>query len=54
MDNLGQRFGSGILVITRALPILAEAAVLLMGTVDLPWRQFLPAVMLSNLGIAAV
>ncbi len=54
MDQLGQRYGSWILIITRALPVLAEAAVLLMGTTRLAWRQFLPAVMLSNLGIAAI
>ncbi|MBI3838694.1 MAG: hypothetical protein HY288_12270 [Planctomycetia bacterium] len=47
-------YGSWILIITRALPVLAEAAVLLMGATQLAWRQFLPAVMLSNLGIAAV
>jgi 3-dehydroquinate synthase len=43
-----------VLIVTRALPILAEAAVLLMGAARLPWRQFLPAIMLSNLGIALV
>jgi hypothetical protein len=42
------------LVITRGLPVLAEAAVLWMGCTQLAWRRFLPAVVLSNLGIAAV
>jgi len=36
------------------MPVLAEAAVLLMGTARLSWRQFFPAVALSNLGIAPV
>jgi uncharacterized membrane protein YdjX (TVP38/TMEM64 family) len=54
LDALAGRYGAWILIVTRALPILAEAAVLLMGTTRLSWRRFLPAIMLSNLGIAAV
>jgi uncharacterized membrane protein YdjX (TVP38/TMEM64 family) len=54
MDQLGRHYGAWVLILTRALPVLAEAAVLLMGTTGLAWRQFLPAVMLSNLGIALV
>jgi uncharacterized membrane protein YdjX (TVP38/TMEM64 family) len=54
MDLLSTRYGPWILVGTRALPVLAEAAVLFLGATRLAWRQFLPAVMLSNLGIAAV
>ncbi len=54
MDSLATRYGPWILVGTRALPVLAEAAVLFLGATRLSWRQFLPAVMLSNLGIAAV
>jgi uncharacterized membrane protein YdjX (TVP38/TMEM64 family) len=52
MEQLCRRYGSCVLVVTRALPILAEAAVLLMGLHRMQWRQFLPAVLLSNLGIA--
>ena len=54
MDWLATRYGPWILVGTRALPVLAEAAVLFLGATRLSWRQFLPAVMISNLGIAAV
>jgi uncharacterized membrane protein YdjX (TVP38/TMEM64 family) len=54
LDLVAQLFGSRILVATRALPVLAEASVLLFGTTQLAWRKFLPAVMLSNLGIASV
>jgi uncharacterized membrane protein YdjX (TVP38/TMEM64 family) len=54
MDRLGVRYGGGIVAATRALPVLAEAAVLLVGATGLAWRQFLPAVILSNLGIAIV
>lgn len=46
------QFGPAALVLTRALPILAEACVLLMGVLKLPWRSFLPAVLLSNLVIS--
>jgi len=52
MESWSQRFGPRILVITRALPVLAEASVLLLGTTQLSWRRFLPPVMLANLGIA--
>ena len=54
MDQLARQVGPAILIVTRALPVLAEASVLLLGTTQLAWRRFLPAVMLSNLGIAAV
>ena len=54
MDSLATHYGPWILVATRALPVLAEAAVLFLGATRLSWRQFLPAVILSNLGIAAV
>ena len=43
-----------MLIVTRPLPLLAEAAVLLTGVSGLSWRWFLPCVMLSNLGIALV
>jgi len=52
MQELNARYGPGILVVTRALPVLAEASVLLVGIHQLHWRRFLPPVLLSNLGIA--
>ena len=45
--------GPWLLVITRPLPIVAEAAVLLVGGLQLPWRQFLPPVIASNFAISA-
>ena len=50
--TLGKRFGTGLLVITRPLPVLAEACVLLMGTTQLSWLRFLLPVALANLVIA--
>jgi 3-dehydroquinate synthase len=49
-----RRFGPQLVVITRALPVLAEATVLLLGSARLEWRRFLPAMALSNLGLAVV
>lgn len=54
VESLAQRRGPELLVLTRAVPVLAEASVLLMGTTQLTWRRFLPPIALSNLGIAAV
>ena len=53
MDELSGRFGPLILVLTRPVPVLAEASVLFLGATRLPWARFLPPVILSNLGIAA-
>jgi len=52
IEQFAQRFGPLALVLTRALPILAEACVLLMGATQLSWRRFLPAVVLCNLVIS--
>ena len=52
MERLADRQGARLIVLTRALPVLAEAAVLVLGSAQLPWRTFLPAVLLSNLGLS--
>jgi len=49
---VGMRYGPTALLLTRPLPILAEACVLLMGTTQLSWSRFLPPVLASNLGLA--
>jgi uncharacterized membrane protein YdjX (TVP38/TMEM64 family) len=54
MEGLARRVGGWVLIVTRPLPILAEAAVLFLGTSGMTWRQFLPPLALSNLGIAVV
>ena len=48
MAALSRRFGPVALLLTRALPILAEACVLLMGATGLSWRKFLPPVIGGN------
>jgi uncharacterized membrane protein YdjX (TVP38/TMEM64 family) len=52
MERLSGRYGPLLLVLTRALPVLAEASVLLLGVHRLEWRRFLPAVLATNFGIA--
>ncbi len=52
MRHVSDRFGPSVLVLTRAMPVFAEASVLIAGIHRLSWRRFLPAVLLSNLGIS--
>jgi membrane protein DedA with SNARE-associated domain len=52
MEAASDRFGVFLLVMTRGVPVVAEASVLLMGIHRMAWRRFLLPVMLSNLGIA--
>ncbi|HIF01393.1 MAG: VTT domain-containing protein [Fuerstiella sp.] len=52
MKTISDRYGPLVLVLTRAMPVFAEASVLIAGIHGLAWRRFLPAVVLSNLGIA--
>ncbi len=54
MDRLVDRYGVGIVILTRALPVLAEAAILGVGLMRLEPRRFLLTVIFSNLGIALV
>lgn len=53
MEGLAARGGPAVLALTRPLPVLAEASVLLLGALGLSWRQFLPMLFLANLGLAA-
>ena len=54
MQTLSNRFGPGVIILTRGVPILAEASVLLLGLQHLAWRRFLPPLLLSNLGLSLV
>ncbi|QDU39929.1 TVP38/TMEM64 family inner membrane protein YdjZ [Maioricimonas rarisocia] len=53
VQELARRYGATAIVLTRPLPILAEACVLLMGVVRLRWPLFLVAIALSNLAVSA-
>jgi uncharacterized membrane protein YdjX (TVP38/TMEM64 family) len=52
MRCVSDQYGPTVLVLTRAMPVFAEASVLIAGIHGLAWRRFLPAVLLSNMGIA--
>jgi 3-dehydroquinate synthase len=51
--GLAESQGVGVLLATRPLPILAEAAVLTLGLLGAPWRKFLPTVAGAHVVIAA-
>jgi uncharacterized membrane protein YdjX (TVP38/TMEM64 family) len=53
MSAACQRHDVWMLLATRPLPILAEACVLMCGTLQSSWPRFLAAVATSNLAIAA-
>jgi membrane protein DedA with SNARE-associated domain len=52
MRHLSDRYGPGVIALTRGIPVLAEASVLLLGLERLPWRRFLPPLLISNLALA--
>jgi len=52
LSDFTKRHGPVALILTRPLPILAEACVLISGTGRLSWRRFLPPVLVSNLFLA--
>ncbi len=52
IEHVSQRLGPYVLIVTRPLPILAEACVLMMGTTKLSWRRFLLPVAAMNLVVA--
>ena len=54
IQNIADRFGWMALLLTRPLPILAEACVLLMGTTTLTWRRFLIPIVSGNLVLSLV
>lgn len=54
LETATSRHGIWLVLLTRPLPVLAEAAVLLVGTLQMSWRAFLPTLIFSNLVIAAI
>ena len=50
--RLWTTYGHWVLVVFRAVPVLAEATVLFAGTITMPLRRFLWLTALSNLGVA--
>ncbi len=54
MSAFTQRHGPAALMVTRALPVLAEVCVLLVGAGRMSWRRFLPPMLASNALLALV
>ncbi len=52
LNRLAQRHGTYLIVLTRALPVLAEATVLVLGSVGVSWRSLAWPLVLANLGLA--
>jgi len=52
MQRMTDKSGPLVLVLARAVPVLAEASVLLLGATGLAWKRFLPPMMAANLGVA--
>ena len=52
MREVMDRHGPTVLALTRAMPVFAEASVLIAGIHRLAWGRFLTVVLFSNLGIA--
>jgi 3-dehydroquinate synthase len=53
LEKMASAHGIWLVVLTRPLPVLAEAAVLLVGTLQMSWRTFLPTLIITNLVIGA-
>jgi 3-dehydroquinate synthetase len=51
-QQLTQRYGTGALIFSRAVPVLAEASVVAAGIARMPFAAFLRVTLLSNAGIA--
>lgn len=54
MQSVSDRYGPAALILTRGVPVLAEASVLLMGIHKLSWRRFLVPVLATNLVLSLV
>jgi len=54
LAELWARYGEWTLVVTRAVPVLAEAAVLFAGMSAMPFRRFLLLTTLANAGIGTL
>jgi membrane protein DedA with SNARE-associated domain len=54
LHRLGERYGSWAVVVTRPVPVLAEAAVVFAGFGRMSWPRFSLMTLAANLGISAM
>jgi uncharacterized membrane protein YdjX (TVP38/TMEM64 family) len=54
LKKLQNKYGDWILIISRAVPVLAEASILVAGIGHMPLNRFILLILLSNLGISMV
>lgn len=54
LSDLWGRYGEWTLILTRAVPVLAEAAVLFAGMSEMPMRRFMVLTTLANIGIGTL
>lgn len=54
LRKLQNKYGDWLVIISRAVPVLAEASVLIAGIGHMPLNRFILLVLLSNLGISIV
>ncbi|MBN2005069.1 MAG: VTT domain-containing protein [Anaerolineae bacterium] len=54
LERLSQRYGYWAILVSRPVPMLAEASVLFAGISHMPWWRFMLLSALSNLGVSAV
>jgi uncharacterized membrane protein YdjX (TVP38/TMEM64 family) len=52
MAKVTDRIGPITVMVTRGVPVLAEASVFLVGINQLSWRRFLPGVLVSNFAVS--
>jgi len=52
-EKINHRYGPGMILIARGVPVLAEASVLLTGMHRLSWRRFLLPLLVANLILSA-
>lgn len=53
LEQACRQHGPWMLILTRPLPVLAEACSLLVGALQMRWQAFLPTIVITNLLIAA-
>ena len=52
MEKVTDRIGPITVMVTRGVPVLAEASVFLVGINKLSWRRFLPGVLVTNFAVS--